>query len=1059
MLLRHFSFILLAATWVLPGASVIAESFPAANEVRFLSGTGSDDTTDWEFFVTGGRKSGEWTTIPVPSNWELQGFGSYNYGHDRPKADEQGKYRHTFSVPPEWHDRRIRIVFDGVMTDTAVFINGKAAGPLHQGGFYRFHYDITELVDLAAPNLLEVHVSKISANESVERAERLADFWVFGGIFRPVFLEARPEEHIDWVAVNAEGDGEFRVDVHLARIRKANTVVVQLHDGEGKPVGAAFRAAVSPGQAKVSLRSRVSGIAAWTAETPHLYHASVRLLENKTTRHMVTERFGFRTIEVREGDGVYVNGEKIRFKGVNRHSFWPDTGRTLNRQISYDDARLIKEMNMNAVRMSHYPPDKHFLEACDELGLYVINELTGWHDAYDTAVGTRLVEQMIRRDVNHPSILFWANGNEGGHNFALVEEYAKHDPQNRLVIHPTPSWVSPSLFNGIDTAHYPRFDDHLARLRGKNIYMPTEFLHGLYEGGAGAGLQDYWTAIKNSPVGAGGFIWALTDEGVVRTDRHAAIDNDGNHAPDGIVGPYREKDGSFHTIKELWAPVQITLPALDSSFDGRIAVVNDYAFTNLNRCRFEWRWADLADPADVPAGYVIRSQGSMTGPDVAPGRKGEIRMDLLDDWRQRDILQLTAYDPTGAEIFTWSRPVQNSAEYRKSLFTRGSGLIAVGEDDGVLTLSAGPITTRFDLSSGRLLEALNRGRRFSFGDGPRFVPSRITTKYFEIVSARAGSEQPPNRAAHAIDNDPVSRWSAQGKDAWIVLDLGEPKEFSEVLVKWQNGGERRFRFNLETSPDQRDWTTVFAGQSVGERTAPEAYAVGEVTARFLRLTGDGNSENEWTSIQEIQIVDTLNQDPEVTHGREGDHYFIESRQNGADFRWTVYPSGWVKLDYGMTLRGSFDFVGITFDYPEEQVLAKDWIGDGPHRVWRNRMAGTRFGRFTGLYNDPVPGQTRAVTDFKGYFSNIHRLSLKTREGTMTVLTDTPDLFVRLYTPNFGRNPMKAVAAMPEGDLSFLHSISGIGTKFNDVYQLGQESDENGGEAAKRGTLYYFFAEP
>ena len=152
--------------------------------------------------------------------------------------------------------------------------------------------------------------------------------------------------------------------------------------------------------------------------------------------HTTTTRFGFRTIEVRERDGVYLNGTKIVLKGVNRHAFWPETGRTVSREQSYADVRLIKEANLNAVRMSHYPPDEHFLEACDELGLYVLDELAGWQKPYGTAVGARLIGEMVRRDVNHPSILFWDNGNEGGWNEKNDGEFAKWDPQQRRVLHP-----------------------------------------------------------------------------------------------------------------------------------------------------------------------------------------------------------------------------------------------------------------------------------------------------------------------------------------------------------------------------------------------------------------------------------------------------------------------------------------------------------------------------------------------------------------------------------------------------------------------------------------------
>jgi beta-galactosidase/beta-glucuronidase len=138
-------------------------------------------------------------------------------------------------------------------------------------------------------------------------------------------------------------------------------------------------------------------------------------------------------------------------KGVNRHSFRPDTGRALTHANSYEDVKLIRGMNMNAVRMSHYSPEESFLEACDELGLYVLDELSGWQHSHDTEVGRKLVRELVERDVNHPAILFWDNGNEGGFNRELDPEYARYDPQHRKVLHPgtrMTGWI-PSITRNI----------------------------------------------------------------------------------------------------------------------------------------------------------------------------------------------------------------------------------------------------------------------------------------------------------------------------------------------------------------------------------------------------------------------------------------------------------------------------------------------------------------------------------------------------------------------------------------------------------------------------------
>jgi beta-galactosidase/beta-glucuronidase len=182
--------------------------------IKYLSGTDKSHTVQWDFYCTGGMNSNKWTKIAVPSNWELQGFGSYNYGHDKVKANEQGLYKYSFYAQPGWQGKKVFIVFEGSMTDTKVMINGKSAGAVHQGGFYRFKYDITDLLKFNAQNLLEVTVSKTSADASVNKAERNGDFWLYGGIYRPVYLEVVPETFIDRIAINAKADGSFQLDAY-----------------------------------------------------------------------------------------------------------------------------------------------------------------------------------------------------------------------------------------------------------------------------------------------------------------------------------------------------------------------------------------------------------------------------------------------------------------------------------------------------------------------------------------------------------------------------------------------------------------------------------------------------------------------------------------------------------------------------------------------------------------------------------------------------------------------------------------------------------------------------
>jgi hypothetical protein len=902
-----------AVTGLMPARSAVADGHGAVTEVKHLSGLDKDHTVDWEFMVTSGRNSGMWSVIPVPSNWETKGFGTYRYGFNL-APEEKGLYRHRFAVPATWRDRRTFLVFEGSMTDTEVRVNGQSAGPTHRGGFYRFRYDVTGLLAYGQPNLLEVMVSRESADASVNRAERQGDYWNFSGIYRPVYLQAYPTEHIDRLAVDARADGSLAVDAHLGGITSADRLVAQVRRLDGSPLGPPFSAAVPAGATAVRLTTTISRPLLWTAETPNLYQVTVRLCAGRLELHQVGERFGFRTVEVRAGDGVYVNGRKVILKGVNRHTFWPDSGRTTSPAISRMDILLIKEMNMNAVRMSHYPPDVHFLDLCDELGLYVLDELAGWQKAYDEAAAVPLVAEMVTRDVNHPSILFWDNGNEGGWNTAVDDDFALYDPQRRTVLHP---WAN---FNGIDTDHYETYDSTRNKLSGSTIFMSTEFLHGLYDGGAGAGLNDYWSLMGNRPLSAGGFIWALLDEGVVRDDQGGRIDVVGNAAPDGILGPFRQKEASFNTIREIWSPIQLTFA------DGQLSITNRYGFTNANKCRFTWKLLSFPPPGAVPPDRASRvgEQDTVDGPNIPPGGGGTLRLRLPARWRRSDALSLTVTDPHGKDIYTWVWTIKKAADHASRIVTTGGGTpVAAVEDAAGITMRATGVAVTVDKLTGRLANA-----PLSLTNGP-------------------------------------------------------------------------------------------------------ALATGAAT-----LTG-------------------------ITHASDGDAHVVEASYTGdlTFVRWRLYPSGWLQLTYHYHLTGSHDFLGVNFDYPQAKVSGMTWLGHGPYRVYKNRLRGVTTDVWSKKYNDTATGADHwEYPEFKGYHANTYWAQLHTTEGNLTVVADTEDLFLRLFTPRFGPDPRFTAVPFPAGDISFLDAIPPIGTKFDPPANLGPESQPNVAAGDYQRTLYLRFGD-
>ncbi|MGN8071050.1 glycoside hydrolase family 2 protein [Mucilaginibacter sp. SG564] len=704
--------------------SIIAlEATAQETQYQYLSGTDKDHTVNWDFYINSGQKSGSWNKIAVPSNWELQGFGTYNYYKDTQNPEEQGKYKYRFKTIPLAKGKNVFIVFEASMTETEVKINGHLAGPIHQGGFYRFKYDVTHLLNYDSDNLLEVTVGKRSSNESVNQAERKADFWLFGGIFRPVYLEIVPKTYIDRIALDAKANGLLTVDVFANSEGSHYKIIAQVQKLNGQSVGLPFSTTVHMGQQKVRLQQRVNNILPWNPELPNLYNLLVSVSNDKGVTHRIKQRFGFRTAELRPNDGFYVNGRKVIFKGVCRHSEWPESGRTLSKDISLLDVRLMKEMNMNAVRMSHYPPDQHFLDVCDSLGLFVLDELTGWQAKYDTEVGKKLVKELVVRDVNHPSIVIWDNGNEGGFNTDLDGEYVKYDPQQRLVIHP---WEK---FNGTDTKHYPDYNYiENSVLYGKEVFFPTEFMHGLQDGGHGAGLDDFWSLMMKHPHTAGGFLWSFHDEGVARTDKNGRIDIQGNAAPDGILGPHREKEGSFYAIKEIWSPVVLENTYIPQNFDGRLAVENRYIYTNLNRCSFTWKLVTLPPPDNAHLKTKTNAQGNAEPVNLEPGAKGFLQLNLPADKKNSDVLYVTATDLFKKEIFTWTWPLKLPGNTFKNRVARSSSKIEVSEESGSLIIKAGMLTYYFDTQTGYLQKVNTSKTKISLSNGPVLTSAKYTLK-------------------------------------------------------------------------------------------------------------------------------------------------------------------------------------------------------------------------------------------------------------------------------------------------------------------------------------------
>ncbi len=934
---KHVIICIFFATLVAALYSFIEVEAQAPHAERiYLSGTGIDDMRQWDFTCTSGQNSGKWKKIGVPSCWELQGFGDYTYGrwYKTPGASpstEEGTYRTTFADPRTGNGERVKIVFDGVMTDAEVLVNGESAGEMHQGAFYRFSYDITDLLKAGSKkNQLEVRVQKESANRLVNAAERKADWWLYGGIFRPVWLEVVPETNIRQLTLDARCDGTLRASVEIEGNADGYSLalsVKNLQSGDAALTvdGQGITTHKIEGSDRQDFESQWKDIKAWDTENPNLYVATIELrnADGKTVQERET-RIGFRTIEFFAQDGLYLNGKRLILKGVNRHSFSVDGGRATSARLSLQDALLIKEMNMNAVR-SHYSPDEHFLDMCDSLGIVYMDELAGWQNAYDTPVGSRLVKEMIERDVNHPCIVIWSNGNEGGWNESLDSLFAKYDHlQQRHVVHP---WAD---FNDLDTHHYPAYLTGVARFtNGYKVFMPTEFMHAMYDQGGGAGLRNFWDRWLTSPLFAGGFIWCFCDEAPKRTDRNNVLDSDGSNAPDGLVGPRREKEGSYYAVRSQWSPIQLKPLMITSHFDGSFFVTNEFTFTNLSQCSMTYKVKACPSPLAGSAEQSVIAEGSVRLPSIEPGETGKAQFDLPKNFTDGDVLEFEAFDKLGSSLCTWSYPINLAKQYfdnQTSEISQSAIKASIAQSDTIAVLRGGDVEVSFNLNSGMIMQVKSGDKEICFNNGPVAVGMKM--RYEPTLSSVR----------------------EEGSDA---IYCARYKGAADSIV----------------------W----------------------------RMTADG-----------LLFMDAilLNR---AGGGGGFDDAFMDTK---------VYN------------------LGLTFSYNEGECSGMKWLGRGPYRVWKNRIAGTQYGIWHKDYNNTVTGasyESLVYPEFKGYHANMYWATIESQTTPMTVYSRTDGIFYHIFTPDEPSEAKKAtMPKFPKGDISFLLDIPSI-CSFKPIEQQGPDS--------------------
>lgn len=569
-----------------------------------------------------------WKTIRVPGNWELQGFAEPQYALEL--KDGLGLYRRTFRVPAEWKgDRRVCLRFEGVAFGFEVWVNGKRIGASSASAYNPHAFDVTDALLADAENTLAVRVTTKPLGWEFD----VNDDWALSGIFRDVTLFSVPAIHVaDFntrTKLLADGSAELSVTVSLNRVEGDLTGKLIAPDGNVVGEFPLTHAAHGTYQALV----RVDAPQFWTAETPALYQINLTLSSKGMALQSVRERIGLREVSI-AGGILKLNGRPIKLRGVNHHDLDPETGRAVTEERMRADLELMKKGNINFIRTSHYPPHPRFIELCDEMGLYVMDEVSigkGEEHLDDPKYRGNIlarVEPTITRDQNRPSVIIWSIGNENPLNDAELEacRLAKElDPTRPVCLPKIGSYFADNHqripdYVDILSPHYP--GNTTLRRFARSLKRPlilTEYAHAL--GLATDRIQEQWEIIQQTPTFAGGSIWHFHDQGILRNagkpvdrskdtdsvwlDAHRFHDTHGNDGCDGIVYADRTPQTDFWQTRRVYAPVRIveTRASVKSgASDVDLTVENRHDFRSLTGMRIEWSL--LRNGASIQQGEI-----------------------------------------------------------------------------------------------------------------------------------------------------------------------------------------------------------------------------------------------------------------------------------------------------------------------------------------------------------------------------------------------------------------------------------------------------------------------
>ncbi|WP_037287679.1 glycoside hydrolase family 2 TIM barrel-domain containing protein [Saccharibacillus sacchari] len=794
-----------------------------------------------ETFYETGYDTSDWADIPVPAHWQLHGYDYPHYTNVRypwegrediqpPFAPTEfnpvGSYVRTFTVPEDWEDHPVYISFQGVESCFYVWVNGDLVG-YSEDTFTPAEFLLTPYLQ-KGENKLAVQVFHWCDASWLEDQ----DFWRMSGIFRDVFLYAKPKVQIADVLATAELDDNFengylqvgvKVGNPLGKKNGAYTIEARLLDASGREAVSRMTSQVEIEKDFVyaaDLSASLPKPAKWSAETPNLYTLVLTLSDENGEVEAVKFRVGFRHFAIHDGV-MKINGKRIVFKGVNRHEFNADRGRVVTEEDMIADIKLMKAYNVNAVRTSHYPNQNRWYDLCDEHGLYVIDETNmethgSWEygqteEVERTVPGSKphwranvldRANSMYQRDKNHASIIIWSLGNEswGGDNFIHMANFFRAVDKTRLVHYEgtfhAREWDAAS---DIESHMYttPQNVEAYAKNDPKKPFILCEYSHAM--GNSCGNLFKYTDLTYQYPVLQGGFIWDWIDQ-AIRTKTADGVEylayggdfgespHDGTFCGDGLIFADRTITPKLIELKTCYQNVRFEEVDLKS---GRIRLRNDFLFTDLNRYKLVWETARegvVVERGTLPLQLAPGEADEVVVPFTLPAEEGEFTLTVSLVEQEDRFWAASGHEIAFGQFVLPAYEIQGE-DVAEATVAAANIPLNTEESDTSLTVTGEGFTAVFDKQSGDLTSLSQNGRELLLAAvRPNFWRAVTDNDRGNKLDERSATWREAGQKRKLSSLDAVSTDSGVTFKAVLTIPT-EPASQAEVTYEVKGAGE------------------------------------------------------------------------------------------------------------------------------------------------------------------------------------------------------------------------------------------------------------------------------